>query len=64
MAKILDLTEARARRLGLCRKCRAPAYGRMLCAGCIRWHEVLTAHALRVAEHRRAERQQGRRRQP
>jgi hypothetical protein len=55
MARVVDLQVERDRRSTTCRKCRAPmTYGRLLCAGCIAWHNLLAAHAQRV-EDRRAE---------
>lgn len=57
MGRVVDLEAERARRSAACRKCRAPtAFGRLLCARCIAWHNLLVAHAQRV-EARRGEAQ-------
>lgn len=57
MGRVLDLRAARDRRgpriASLCRQCRAPSFGRTLCAGCVAWHSRLEALAQRVAERRR-----------
>jgi hypothetical protein len=57
VGRVYDLRAARERRgprfVSLCRLCRAPSFGRALCAGCVAWHLRLEELAQRVAERRR-----------